>query len=70
MNEKNFEINFRAECKRLRYKKYQICEIIKITMPTLKSKIENPDKFSWREIRELENLGFNMVDNLNLNFSK
>jgi len=68
MNEKNFEINFRNECKRLRYKKYQLCDIIKITMPTLKTKIENPDKFTWREIRGLESLGFDMVNNLNANF--
>ena len=70
MKEKNFEINFRSECKRLRYKKYQLCEILKITMPTLKTKIENPDKFTWREIRALEDLGFDMIDNLILNFSK
>ncbi len=69
MNEINFEINFRAECKRLRYKKYQLCEILRITMPTLKTKIENPDKFTWREIRGLEALGFEMVKYLNANFN-
>lgn len=62
--ESNFEINFRNDCKKLRYKKYQICKLLGITMPTLKTKIETPEKFTWREIIILENEDFEMIKNL------
>ena len=59
-----FEILFRNDLKKLRYKKYQVCKILGITMPTLKTKIENPDKFLWREIALLDEHGFNIINDL------
>ena len=59
-----FELKFRDDLKKLRYKKYQVCKLLGITMPTLKTKIENPDKFLWREILILNKHGFNIIEHL------
>ena len=50
-----FEIHFRNELKRLKFKRYQICTILGCTMPTLKSKIENPGRLTVDDINKLKN---------------
>ena len=55
-----FELYFRKELKRLGFKKYKVCEILKCTPPTLKSRIENPGTFTIKEIQKLQAAGFNM----------
>lgn len=55
-----FELHFRKELKRLKFKRYQICTILGCTMPTLKTRIENPGRFTVDEIKKLENNGFNV----------
>ena len=55
-----FELHFRKELKSLKFKRYQICTILGCTMPTLKTRIENPGRFTVDEIKKLENNGFNV----------
>ena len=55
-----FEIHFRNELKRLGLKRYQICTILGCTMPTLKSKIENPGRLTVDDITKLKNSGFDV----------
>ena len=47
-----FELHFRKELKRLNLKRYQICTILGCTMPTLKTRIENPGRFTVDEIKK------------------
>lgn len=54
-----FELYFRSELKRLGLKRYAVCEILKCTAPTLKTRVENPGQFTHDEIQKLKNVGFN-----------
>ena len=56
-----FETHFKAELKRLNLKRYDVCELINCTMPTLKSRIKNPESFTVGEILILENVNFNLI---------
>lgn len=56
-----FEREFNVELTRLKIKRYDVCEILKCTMPTLKSRLKNPGKFTVNEINILKDYGFNVV---------
>ncbi len=56
-----FETHFKAELKRLNLKRYDVCELINCTMPTLKSRLQNPESFTIGEILILENVNFNLI---------
>lgn len=60
MNENNFQNHFRAELKRLNFKRKDVCQILDCTMPTLKARIDSPGTFNLNEISKLENVGFNL----------
>lgn len=58
MNEKAvFERMFRDELKDNRFKKYHIEEMLEITAPTLKKKIEDPQRFTIGEMLIMEENG-------------
>lgn len=56
-----FETHFKAELKRLNLKRYDVCELLNCTMPTLKSRIQNPESFTVGEIIILQNSDFNLL---------
>jgi hypothetical protein len=56
-----FETHFKAELKRLNLKRYDVCELLNCTMPTLKSRIKNPESFTVGEIIILQNSDFNLL---------
>lgn len=56
-----FETHFKAELKRLNLKRYDVCELINCTMPTLKSRLQNPESFTVGELLILENVNFNLL---------
>jgi len=56
-----FETHFKAELKRLNLKRYDVCELINCTMPTLKSRIKNSESFTVGEIIILQNSDFNLL---------
>ena len=49
---------FINDLKRLRYKRYDVCSMLQCTMPTLKSRINNPETFTINEIVVLKDNGF------------
>jgi len=55
-----FEDYFKGEMKRLSLKRYEVCSILNCTMPTLKSRLQNPQNFTIEEISSLLDKGFNM----------
>ena len=54
-----FENHFKAEMKRLNLKRYDVCELLQCTMPTLKSRLQNPESFTIAEVLILQNVDFN-----------
>ena len=56
-----FETHFKAELKRLNLKRYDVCELLNCTMPTLKSRLQNPESFTVGEIIILQNSDFNLL---------
>lgn len=55
-----FENTFKGEMKRLGLKRYDVCNILSCTMPTLKSRLQNPANFTIHEVSILLDRGFNM----------
>ena len=55
-----FENSFKDEMKRLGLKRYDVCSILNCTMPTLKSRLQNPANFTINEVTILLEQGFNM----------
>ena len=55
-----FELTFKAEMKRLGFKRYEVCDFLNCTMPTLKSRLQNPQNFTIQEVSFLMDKGFNM----------
>ena len=53
-----FENKLKAQLKRLNLKRYDVCEMLKCTMPTLKSRLQNPDSFTIAEVTILSVAGF------------
>ena len=62
MNE--FEIEFETERRRLNLKKMEIADKLGITLPTLQSKILEPDRLTLKDIGNLKELNFNLNFNL------
>jgi hypothetical protein len=54
-----FETQFKAEMKRLNLKRYDVCELLQCTMPTLKSRLQNPESFTIGEVIILQSADFN-----------
>jgi predicted transcriptional regulator len=62
---KEFEIHFKKQLKNIKIngrqmRKYDLCKILDCTMPTLQSRIENPGRFTVKEIQKLKNVGFDL----------
>jgi hypothetical protein len=51
---------FNQELKRLNLKRYEVAKELGISYPSLKSKIDNPDRFTYREIKKLAELEINL----------
>ena len=61
---------FKDDLKRLRLKRYDVCEMLHCTMPTLKSRIKKPQTFTVNEIVMLKDNGFDLLYNNLLNIIK
>jgi len=59
-----FKYYFDEDLKKLGMKRYTVCEILKCTMPTLASRLDNPGKFTVDEIQILKEVGFESVNRL------
>ncbi len=66
MNYELFKLFFKAELKRLGLRKKDVASYLKIQMPTLKTRVENPDIFKIKEIKDLKEMGFCADTMLNL----
>lgn len=55
-----FEQLFKAEMKRLNFKRYDVCKILSCTMPTLKARLQNPENFTLGEIMILQDSNFKL----------
>lgn len=51
---------FKRELKRLNLKRYEVAKELGITYPALKAKIDNPDRFTYKELKKLAELGINL----------
>jgi predicted transcriptional regulator len=51
---------FNQELKRLNLKRYEVAKELGITYPALKAKIDNPDRFTYRELKKLAELEINL----------
>lgn len=63
-----FENNFKAEMKRLNLKRYDVCKLLDCTMPTLKSRLTNPETFTISEVLILKHSKFeirSLIDLIN-----
>lgn len=58
MNE--FEFEFVNELKRLGFKKSEVVAAMKISQPTLDSRLKEPTKFKRAELSKLIDMGFKM----------
>jgi len=64
-----FESHFKGEMKRLNLKRYDVCELLNCTMPTLKSRLQNPESFTIGEVIILKKAEFDLTgisENLNI----
>jgi hypothetical protein len=55
-----FEQQFKEQMKRLHLKRYDVCAILRCTMPTLKSRLQNPQTFTIGEVHLLQSNSFDM----------
>lgn len=55
-----FEQLFKAEMKRLNLRRYDVCKILDCTMPTLKTRLQNPKNFTLGEIMILQENDFEL----------
>ena len=51
---------FNTELKRLGLKRYDVAKELGISYPSLKAKIDNPDRFKLKELKRLAELGINL----------
>tara|TARA_R110000772_G_scaffold65396_2_gene145956 strand:- start:61 stop:258 length:198 start_codon:yes stop_codon:yes gene_type:complete len=64
-----FEQLFKAEMKRLNLKRYDVCKLLSCTMPTLKTRLQNPENFTIGEVILLKETNFDLTgisENLNI----
>lgn len=59
-----FEIEFETERRRLNLKKMEIADKLGVTLPTLQSKILEPNRLTLKDIGNLKELNFNLNFNL------
>ena len=59
-----FEVEFETERRRLNLKKMEIADKLGITLPTLQSKILEPNRLTLKDIGNLKELNFNLNFNL------
>tara|TARA_R110002167_G_scaffold169406_4_gene367363 strand:- start:263 stop:448 length:186 start_codon:yes stop_codon:yes gene_type:complete len=59
-----FKYYFDEDLKKLGFKKYKVCKILKCTMPTLASRLKNPGTFTVSEINKLQEIGFEAMKRL------
>lgn len=59
-----FEVEFETERRRLNLKKMEIADKLGITLPTLQSKILEPNRLTLKDIGNLKQLNFNLNFNL------
>lgn len=59
-----FEIEFETERRRLNLKKMEIADKLGVTLPTLQSKILEPNRLTLKDIGNLKQLNFNLNFNL------
>lgn len=55
-----FEIEFIDDLRRLGLKKKDVADKLEMTMPTLNSKIQNPDTLTVKDLSNLKELEFNL----------
>jgi len=55
-----FEQQFKEQMKLLNLKRYDVCKILKCTMPTLKSRLQKPETFTLAEVYLLQQNNFKM----------
>ena len=55
-----FEIEFIDDLRRLSLLKKDVAEKLDITMPTLNSKIQNPETFTVKDLKNLKELEFKL----------
>jgi hypothetical protein len=60
-----FEIEFIDDLRRLSLLKKDVAEKLEITMPTLNSKIQNPETFTVKDLKNLKELEFKL-ESINL----
>ena len=60
-----FEIEFIDNIRRLGLKKKDVANKLEMTMPTLNSKIKNPQTLNLKDIENLKELNFNLKTILN-----
>lgn len=56
----DFEIEFIDDLRRLSLLKKDVAEKLEITMPTLNSKIQNPETFTVKDLKNLKELEFKL----------
>ena len=61
-----FENYFKDEMKRLSLKRYDVCNILDCTMPTLKSRLKNPNTFTIKEVNTLMDSGFKLFTQMEI----
>jgi plasmid maintenance system antidote protein VapI len=54
----DFENGFQHQMNKLDLKRKDVAEALGVTMPTLKSKLRNPEKLTLKDVRILEGLNF------------
>ena len=60
-----FEIEFIDNIRRLGLKKKDVADKLEMTMPTLNSKIKNPQTLNFKDIENLKELNFNLKTIIN-----
>jgi hypothetical protein len=55
-----FEVEFINDLKRLVLTRQDVYNKLEVTQPTLKSRLQNPETFTIREIKILKELGFTL----------
>lgn len=63
---KKFELAFQNQLNQLGMRRKDVCEALQITMPTLKSRLRNPDRFKVSDLRVLKELKFDINQLLEL----
>lgn len=55
-----FNQHFNSELERLELTRKKVCQALDMTIPTLRSRVNNSGTFQVDEIKKLQSLGFNL----------